>query len=538
MGRSNYTMIAPQSNPWDKWSSQNITPESSTKDFVKENSIENKKEENFSPPTISESAKQLWDKWRVDTPVSEWPKTVARYASRTAEQVAGLPGDIVQGIRGLISEYPKATGLLGYVAEKVSPGIMKEAVEGVGKGYEIGSPTQLPTSQELKELSGKATKGFTLPEKKSEEKMEEGYQDFLSLLIQPPSTRAFKSNRIVSPLLQNAEPWVRALGTSVIANGAAESVRAIGGKDTDALKAKMGAMFLSGLLIPGRTARQLGRDLYAERDASLRGVNTMHDARRFTHELNQERTLLMRGTPGAHEREVINRIDDLLQRSQSGMIDVHDLVAAKRQINEAREGLFSLPRQARRTARQRYNHLARVVDDELEAYGRTQNPQFLHFQRAADEVYRVTQASNVVGNMVQRVAPVMGLKSPVAAAFSHGVAATIGSSIGAVAKGGIGSAIPISVGAGAGSTVYQTGKIMYRIARSPNLRHLYGQVVANSLEGNTVAMMKNLKKLDEAYIASEKRNPNLISPEQRRAHAVQKRQELSKPRKESEKKHK
>lgn len=528
-------MITPQANPWEKWNSQNITPEQSTKDLISEEAQEIKNEE-YKPPTtedFKEGFKQGWDKWKVEQPVSEWPRTVARYASRTLEQGLGKAGDLFQTAKGLISEYPAASGLLGYVAETLSPGSMKKAAEGFDKNTVmplLGSANELPTSKELKEVSNKVTKGFTEPQTKSEEKNEEKFEDALNLLIQPPGTAAFKAARIRNPILRQVEPVTRALGTVMLAHGAAEGVKAVGGGESAQLATKMGSMLLTGFMIPRRTARQLSNDLYAARDRALQGVNTSHDATRFNQVLNHERQLLLRGTPGPHEHEVVGRIDQLLAHSQGGRIDVNDLIAAKRQINEAREGLFALPRGARKTARQRYNDLARHVDNEIEAYG-AQNPEFLHFQRAADEVWGAMTASNVVGNMIERVAPMMHLKSPIASAFSHGAAATLGTGVTAIAKAGLSSAIPISAGAAAGSAVYQGGKIMYRIMRSPNLRHLYTQVVANSLEGNAVAMMNNLKKLDNAYMEDEKRNAHVPSPEQRRDRAIQKRTELSKPRK-------
>jgi hypothetical protein len=380
----------------------------------------------------------------------------------------------------------------------------------------------------LKKASSAITGGYTAPETKSEEKREEQYEDFLNLFIQPQRAAAMKAARITNPLVRRAEPLLRAIGTTIAAHGAAEGIKSIGGGEKAQAYTKMGAMLLGGFMIPGQNARQLSTDLYRQRDAALQTSTRMHDASRFNQRLTDLRTQLQRGTPGPAEREMVGRIDDLLAHGQSGFIDVEHLTAAQRQINDARQNLFNLPREQRGTARQRYHELARDVQDEIQTFGRNNNPEFLRLHNSANEVYGAMQASQVVGNMIQRIAPIMNLKSPIASALSHGAAGVAGGSVGAIAKAGIGSAIPIGVGAAAGLGVYNAGQIVYRIGRSPELTRMYANVLRNSLESNAVAFATNLKRLDDALYEDMQKHPNIQDQSQVKADAIKKRQELSK----------
>src|ERR1700683_1024411 len=170
-------MVTAQS--WDKFQKPSqIKPES--QGIPKTNEASFEEEENPEPEQVQWGEFQSPETYQgpIDPTAEEstagWlVRNIASNASRLGEQVLGKYGNIEKMGKNILSSFPEAGGLLGKaVYELIGPEKWEQMVRGPNPEKQI-----FPTSQELREVSEKGTKGYTAPKTKGEKKTNELFED-------------------------------------------------------------------------------------------------------------------------------------------------------------------------------------------------------------------------------------------------------------------------------------------------------------------------------------------------------------------------
>lgn len=164
-------------------------------------------------------------------------------------------------------------------------------------------------------------------------------------------------------------------------------------------------------------------------------------------------------------------------------IEVEELESFKRDINEARSGLFDefkTDKIGRKAAKRNLDTVSKFVDQSLYEYGK-QNPEWEAFYRPANEVHGAIASSHRVRNSLKRHAKSLGFPA---------VLAELGLYHGA----GIGPALGVT---GATAGALGTGEILSRVMKSPTLRKHYNNLIIGALKDDVVVIRENLKKLND-----------------------------------------
>jgi len=390
------------------------------------------------------------------TTAKDIPRIATQYASRAGETVLGLSGDIRQGLRGLITAGAEK------VAGKEIPYLHETEEQAAIRSKSI------PTSAELRKRSEKFTKGYTAPRGEWEELGGNIISDATPLFVLPGGMGVLRS-----------------LGVAAGGNIASQVVKKLGGGEKAQGYAKLGTMFLLGSINPGGV-KAYKSQLYEKRDALLpQGASTKADTLlRRLHAVEQKAA--KGGTSQASEkvkeysRSLRNRIDD-------GNIEINELTAAKRKINDNRTQYA-----ASKDDRQLFNEIADAVDNSIEVYG-IENPEFYNAHTSADLAHGTLENSQQVSTFLKK-----HLKTP-----SGYVTGTLF---------GLGVGLPKTISGAIGTYGFsKASQIVQHIYKSQELKRYYTQVVQNSLKGNAPLALKYLDKLESGVKKSMKEEkPNKL----------------------------
>lgn len=392
--------------------------------------------------------------------ISKTARGIARVGSRIGEAVLGFPEDLRQILgRGVIAGAEKIAG-------REIPSL-RERLE---------KAKQAPSSFELREKTKEMFGGYTEPTTEGEAKADEFFTDLALLALPAPGGKV---------------NFFRALGTDVAGHLAKEGIEKFGADETTGDLTKLGTFFLAGMITPGQTAKNFTEQLYKKRNASLpKGADI--ESSKLVKDLERLKVQLEKGVPGPKEKSVINPIDQLLKKSQSGRIEIEELTTAKKQINEKIGEVILKEGIKPKDARQAFKPLGRIVENTIEQYGKTQNPEFLKLHKSANEAFGAIEESKKVTRFLADKVPI---KSKLVAGLLFEAAA-----LGPVA------AIKTAAGVGAAFTGAKAFELLHRIKSSPVLRKHYMNVINASIKGNAAVAAKNLKILDKEI---QKEDPEL-----------------------------
>ena len=349
----------------------------------------------------------------------------------------------------------------------------------------------LPTSQQLKEASQKATEGYTKAKTRGEEKFQEFTEDVGAMFggrRQPNLTgrtaaqtaRQFTYNKLLIPAAANA-------AKRVVADTGF-------GEDKGNL-AKM-AVWLPLTLAGNINAPQYASHLMNQGRQGL--PNTLQaNVPRFTQALDRvENTLLTSDPRTALARQVLGGLRNDLANGQTNaqsLLTMYDAVnAAKRN-----RGLFELGRGDQAFARRAINQVRDAVREEIMQIG-SGHPEALRNWQNGVNAWATIHQSNALKNWVEGVAkgPYAKLLSgPAAALFGIG---SYGASKIPLVTGSISASVPIA---------YKSGQTIYRMYQDPNLANYYWRAIGAAQEENLPAFISNYQKLDKELKKSEPRNP-------------------------------
>lgn len=393
---------------------------------------------------------------------------LARSGARAGETILGLPGDIMS----LAKEAPfKTAQLLGVPEETL------QRARDISKYIPL--PLQdLPTSREIREkITSKIGEGYLEPKTKKEQFADEVLSDAVALAV-PLPVKGLKTFPKTTKLLKY-------LGTSLGANSASELAKSLGASEKTQGALKLGSFMLLGT-IGRKNIKDLYKTKFSEADKALKG-NPKVNASYLNKYIENTRSKLKKGLESTSEKAVINKLNALQNKIKNGLIEVKELQASKRSLNEeVGKILAEVPtKAAKQRARKLLNEVNFRIGQDLKKYGK-RNPKFWKPYSEANEAFKIYNQSNLIGNNISKLSkysPASPLLYPLMKVLP---APTVATAIG-------------TTGA------YKIGQLAYRLTKSPVLRKHYTDLIKASSQENALAITRALKKMDQELLKMGKK---------------------------------
>lgn len=389
-------------------------------------------------------------------------RQIGRSGARVAETVIGAPRAFGEFLEGLVPEEK-----LKSIAGKV--GLRKPAEKALELTKKFAPYKLFPKSEDIRENVTNFLFGKKLePKNKWEEKADTLISDFAALAIPLPGNH-----------LKVLKPALLALG----GNAVAEGVGQIGGTEKQKAYAKIGTI-LAGSMINPKSAEKLKDSLYKQaREAKPADADVV--ANTLVKRANEFEKQLLKGDPSVvSKKKSLSLIKEIKDKVKNNKINVDELEEFKRNINEARSGLydeFKADKLGRKTAKRNLDHVSKLVDDTLNEYGKT-NPEWESFYRPANEVHGAIAQSKRVRNFIGKVGKKYGMH-------------TILPALGIGHFGGSSAIASLVSAAAAGTAIVGGGELIAKFAKSLTLQKHYMNLVNSALKEDVIAVHENLKKL-------------------------------------------
>lgn len=399
---------------------QNIQPEQASETFSQEDpfqSVRIKKSEEI--PGIYETGRHA-----------------TRIASRIAETIGGIPGDITSLLQ---------SGLI-YGLEKFGKEISSEKKEQALKQRKFS------TSAELKKLSQEKSKGYTAPQNAAEEKGDELAETVASLL---------------GPM-----KFRKALGVGLASNLAKEGIKIVGLGEGAQEAGKFGTMFLATMYNPkgalNYAASQYERANHLAKGATIKSTNLESNLTSLVNSLKQ-------GVTTPQKNAVIKPAEELIQKAKGGKILVDDLTAAKRDLNTLIKDPILLQRE-----RKLLKTIGHEIDQAIKPYEQL-NPAFSKAYRPANEIYGAVMQGQKASDFIKKT---LGMKS------------VLGTIAGEILLGHPEFILP-TAGAAAGALgSAKTFDFFTRLAKSPELQKYYGKAMLAAAKEDSFALRLYSEKIE------------------------------------------
>lgn len=426
-----------------------------------------KRQEDDVKPEVPQEEGLVFDDADIE---HEAERGIARLTSRGIEQVVGAAGNAREFAYWVKDLYQKQIAKLPKKLHPPKSPLEDKNGEPNERTKEfkplfglIGSMIDyFPTSQDVKNFSEEKTGGYTSPKSETEIIGDEVFENIVASALPGTGQRNIWRN-IAIPIASTLSK---------------EGVKALGGTEKEQAGTQMGVAFVLNMINRGNApaySRQLYQNLEAQTpNATIPTGNMLRQA-------NNTRNQLMQGLQAPSEQAVLNVVDRLIGRLQSGQLSAREAVAMKRSLNEIRGDPALL---------QRGRTLLNQVGDTLNSGVRQfehQHPQFYQAWRDSNEVFGAIAQSNFTANFIQRHYSHPFLSKGMKELFA-GTTLAGASALGAVP--------PIYA-------VYKGTQVMNRMANSPNLLRYYTNVITDSARGNVHSMTSNMQKLDEGLKKQE-----------------------------------
>lgn len=365
----------------------------------------------------------------------------ARTGSRIAEQIGGIPGDVQDLIQsGVFAGLEKLTG------HKASPEVREEARK---------FSERAPTSRELKKFSEETSEGFTSPQNEAEKSGDE-FVELATSLLGPMKFR-------------------KTLGVALGSQLAKEGIKALGLGEGTQEAGKLGTMFMLTALNPGG-AMKYAKSQFNKADALSKGASI--NSQKFHKNLQDLQTDLLKGVTTTEKNTVLRPVEELIEKSKFGKMPIHELTAAKRDINK----LMGEP-ETLKGAKKLLKAVGREVDQAIKPYEAI-NPAFKEAYRPANEIFGAVMQGNKAYNFTRKM---LGNKS------------VLGAVVGEVALGHPEFIVP-TVGAAVGALGTAKGVDFFvRLAKSPQLQKYYTKTMAAAAAEDAGALRYYSSKIDEEF---------------------------------------
>lgn len=457
------------------------------------------------PEEISEQEEEdRLNKYRIKPPEKheEGLNYITRpisYAARTAETIAGLPGEQQRGVGGLLELL--VAPATEYVTGKKQPELrkfLKDPLSALGKHRELveelekesNAPgessifTQLPTSEEIKENITKPASDYItgkeniLEPSKFEKPVQESLQDFIRLSL--PGNKSSKMAR---------------LSISVGSNLSKELAGVLGYEPSTQEMIKMGTMGLFTLAGIGNAPKFAKEYFNQVSNAMPRGV--FYKTGILDKELlkiKQQDWYRLSNAPSTKAaRELIETIEKAI--TTKGTMSARDGMYLRKVINEYADnlGAFAVEKGGKSAHIAHVDEVRKALIKGMEETLGKQYPKWWKEYQNANQAFAMTQKSGKWAEFISN-----NYTKPLISDAGKILFANILPKTGAgILKLGT-SGIAIASGA-------KGIQIAYRVAKSPTLRKYYGQVVKAAAKQDVAALAKALDKFDQESLEEEKK---------------------------------
>jgi len=384
-------------------------------------------------------------------------------AARSGEAIAGIPGALHQLAHTGIS---KVAGLI--------PGVESESVFDWLEGGR-----NLPTPEEIRKFTKKATGEYLEPRAESEKIAQETMGDIATFLVPGGGLKLAAK-----------------IGIPITAQIGKQTLKHMGFGDTTQDLAKigvMGAMSMAHLSDAKGHAVKLmhAAEEMVPPNATMNPTPVAHGIEKIK---NQE---WYKGAVTPSKRPAIQMVDQVAGQLKSNKLDVKNAIQMKKDINELLRNLGSFEVKTKpdiRSATKYLNQVKDSLDDGLEAYGRTNKP-FWNAYKEANKAYAVTERSSALSNYIQKHYSGPALNEVTKALIGLGI------------YHGAQHAPQILAAATPLYAAHKTLRVLNRISKSPAMRKYYANVLSEAAKGNAASMSNNLSKLNQKLKEEEAKEP-------------------------------
>jgi hypothetical protein len=331
-----------------------------------------------------------------------------------------------------------------------------------------------PTSEDLREITRAATGDFLEPRNEFEARVDEIIGDLGALLTPIPGTGAIKG--IKGAKAVKAMSPVRALGTAIAANLAAEGLKQLDFDEGSQAIGKVGMMFALGML--GRDgARGHVRKIFNEAEAALPEGATVSAANlvKRNRELLKE---MDKGLPLANKEAIKKQIFAINNKVDNGRINGRELTQINRDLNELVYDVAGGPENLER-ARKALIPLRSAIKDSIGDMGK-EFPEFIEKWKEANSAWAGIKASEKVSAFAVRSGLSLDKLDPKTKALVTSVAGI---------KGTAAKLATTQVAKGA--------EVLHQVMGDPVLRKFYMKMVGDGIKENANGYIKNLRRLDK-----------------------------------------
>lgn len=423
---------------------------------------------NFETPTTYQGEP---DPTADESNLSYFVRNATANASRVIEKVAGRYGDMQKFATDAVANVPETGGVIGWALSEM---MGKEGWERLVRG-DKNQQQNLPTSQNLKDMSQSVTGGYTKPKTKGEGAFQEYVEDVASTLNRGNLSGMTLQQGINQVLIPSA------------ANVVKQTVDHLGFGEDKANMAKMavwlpmslarmvnGSQFASNLMNQGRqgmpaTVQSNVPRLMQNLDNLSRSPNMLS---------SDPRTALARQQIEAIRRDLAN-----------GQTSVRSLQNGYDGINAAKRNrdMFSMSRGDQNFARRSIDQVRDVIRDEIMQSG-SAHPQALRDWSGGVNAWATIHRSNAITNYISELAQgkyAKILTGPAAALFGIGTYAA--------------KQAPLLAGPAVAATAAtaKTAQTLYRMYNNPHLARYYWDAIGDVIDQNTPAFISNYNKLNK-----------------------------------------
>lgn len=387
----------------------------------------------------------------------------AQTIARPIEAIGTIPGNLLR----FISDYGITAG------EKLSG----KDLSGARNALEDTAAFKLlPTSEQGKKISSKATGGLTYPKSHDEEV----YGEVLDL------------GTILATAGENPSSWsnlAKKFGLAIGVKGAKEGAKTLGVGETGQAATELGSLALGSMYRPRAIQEYLGKQFQNLRTSPIAQRIIPTDS--LEKSLDKLESSLKYGGTGPSARAAFPKLEELKQIAKKGHVPVDEVLTAYQKVGEeisAKNLYDQLGKEGSKKLRHNLDQMKESIGETLKQYT---PKEFYEDWKSINQGYSTYAQSRRVADWVNRNKYLI-LKS-----VAPGVIGDLYLSVGATG--------PAVAGAAGAFAVKEIGEVVARISRSPSLRKYYLESLEQISKENTTAAIASIQRLQKAMDEEDKK---------------------------------
>jgi hypothetical protein len=442
---------------WDQFE-----PVNSKNSYPKQSSIES--QENLNPQNIQQNPQEQkntqfnWDQFepvqnkqpeKEEGFLQKTGRHIARSASRVAETIGGIPGDVVKLAKSVGESLPETPEFA-----KREPSFIQK------KGKELLE--KIPGSQEIREFTKDYFKGFTEPQNETEKIVDEVVEDFASLV----GPGKFK----------------RALYLSLGANAVKQGLNTIGADENKQNVGKLGTLFALSMVNP-KGVQNYYKKKYDIVKKTTPNINLHVPG--LEKDLSALETTLQKGVSVPTKTAVLKPIEELKSKIKNGSIPAEDLVQARFDINN----LMGDP-ELLKYGKHQFPKLSKAINGSIQS-SPALSKDFKKTYLEADQAYAALHQSKKASRFLAKLHPV---KSSLVGAMIEAIHYPE-------------ALVPSIAGLATGFSLVKAYELTQRVNANPTMRKYYVNMVSAALNENKVAALRNMNALEDKLKEEDQKHP-------------------------------